>query len=770
MTALFHLSGHAQNWDRYEPIQFTGEIPSEFLGTTAEKYMSQRDSLATTGTKRERKSKDDFLLQSSYSIGDFMLSGKVLFNDPITEYLNQIKDYLLRDDPELSGKIKIYAVKSPVVNAFATNDGNVFFTLGLLSRVENEAQIAFVLCHEFQHFIHQHPIKGYVVKQQNMRDLNSLDRSEMENALVRTSIFSRDQEMQADNLGRELFLKSNYSLDSIMGLFDIMQFDYMPYENAIFDPNYLVSGPVVIPPHCLTTELTPISTEYVFDSIRSTHPSIPQRRAVVKKALEENKREGVAMLLGEGRFHTFVKMARYEVAEMYLESLRYEEALYQCYLLQREDPSSFYLRKTAAWALYGIAKYKNEKQFYQIKMETSETEGEMGQLVHILTELEAHEVTLLAVRKLWEVHLLDRDDREVNLALEDLLADWWRLHKGKAEKLATAAPSDEFFARARANMNLAAKGEKPVVDSSQAMLDRDMDAPLARALQEGKRNNDRAVPEDPKFKVEEEPEEKEIETFAVSEEDDSVNYFRYALTDLIAKEEFKTLYDHDKDSEWKEMEWTYEDQKAWQKELRKGKNLGLSKVVFVDPTYIHMDKRKRVSMDYVGAEKKESELHSQLKTASSDNNLKHDILSEQTIKEKGIDAFNDLVVLREWLHERFSHDEVDMVNLHADEALALKEKYGTSNFTWIGGITTAQRRSTSNTILLCCCTATFPYALPYTIYYIATPEREGVYYTYTVDVETDKRLGAMWKTFSVKDGSGFWDRNFHKTAKQLKTK
>ncbi|HHG85318.1 MAG TPA: zinc metalloprotease, partial [Bacteroidetes bacterium] len=214
----------AQNYDRYQPLQCSGTIPAELLVRSSEKYAEQVAELDENTSKSDRKASEEFLLQSNFIMDDLLLSGKALFNDPLSIYTNSIKDYLLQDYPEVRDKIKIFVIKSPSVNAFATNNGIILFNLGLLAHLENEAQLAFILCHEFQHYIHHHPINQYV-KVQDLRGNNQLFSSQaLETFLLAKNQYSREMEMEADSMGLQLFLKTKYSLDEIDGVFDQLRY------------------------------------------------------------------------------------------------------------------------------------------------------------------------------------------------------------------------------------------------------------------------------------------------------------------------------------------------------------------------------------------------------------------------------------------------------------------------------------------------------------------------------------------------------------------
>ena len=45
--------------------------------------------------------KQDFLLQNSYAVNTLLLSGKVLYNDPVGEYVSKVADEILENDEAL---------------------------------------------------------------------------------------------------------------------------------------------------------------------------------------------------------------------------------------------------------------------------------------------------------------------------------------------------------------------------------------------------------------------------------------------------------------------------------------------------------------------------------------------------------------------------------------------------------------------------------------------------------------------------------------------
>ena len=84
------------------------------------------------------------------------------YEDPLLEqYLTTLTDRLVpaavRTGP--GPGLKVEVIRDPTLNAFAMPNGKIYLHTGLLSRVENEAQLATVLGHELTHYINRHALR-----------------------------------------------------------------------------------------------------------------------------------------------------------------------------------------------------------------------------------------------------------------------------------------------------------------------------------------------------------------------------------------------------------------------------------------------------------------------------------------------------------------------------------------------------------------------------------------------------------------------------------
>jgi len=151
------------------------------------------------------------------------------------------------------------------VNAFALPGGPIFITEALLTRLQNEDQLAGVLGHEVGHVIARHSAEQ-MSKQELTQgiagaagvaagDMNSAYYAQVVANMVNMK-YGREDELESDELGVRFMLQAGYNPEALIGVMDIL-------EEA--------SGGSNVP------------------EFQSTHPSPANRRAKIQAAIEKYK-------------------------------------------------------------------------------------------------------------------------------------------------------------------------------------------------------------------------------------------------------------------------------------------------------------------------------------------------------------------------------------------------------------------------------------------------------------------------------------------------
>ena len=422
LVALLSGGGAAvgQSFDAYQLLRCHAPIPEEFTTSSTEKVL--RDDARVTGSDNDRKAKKEFFLENNFVIDDLLQSGRVLFNDSVSAYVNKVADRLLAKKPELRKQLRFYAVKYPSVNAFATDRGTVFVNVGLVAHLQNEAQLAFVLAHEIIHFQKRHAVNAYVRFKRIEADGRGF-RSDYYKSLLERSQYSQAIETEADREGMELFASSGYAPQAGIDAFDMMARAHLPYEDRPFDKAFLETPLLKIPKKLLLTETQAIKEDRDADTL-STHPATKIRKALAVKRLGKESGAGkVLYLVSEAEFTKVRDLARFETLNAYLHSRDYEAALYHTYLLSCDYPHSQYLTAARARALYGLAQYVANDRREEVLEDYTELQGQQQQLYAILYKLSKAELATLAARACWDAYRAYPKDDAAWQMCKDMVED-----------------------------------------------------------------------------------------------------------------------------------------------------------------------------------------------------------------------------------------------------------------------------------------------------------------------------------------------------------
>lgn len=149
-------------------------------------------------------------------------SPQLVRDDEATAYLHDIMCRLAGD---YCPDIRVYLMRSPYFNATMAPNGMMVVNTGLLLRVQNEAQLAFVLGHELGHYLRQHSLQNFKKVRNTASFLAFLavgfaaagqyNASSAANYIGMASIFgfSRKMEAEADAYGAQLVAQAGYPPD-----------------------------------------------------------------------------------------------------------------------------------------------------------------------------------------------------------------------------------------------------------------------------------------------------------------------------------------------------------------------------------------------------------------------------------------------------------------------------------------------------------------------------------------------------------------------------
>jgi predicted Zn-dependent protease len=122
--------------------------------------------------------------------------------------------------------LKFFIVDSSLVNAFSFPNGNIVVFSGLLNKINNYETLTALLAHEVSHINKRHSMQaicrsliGYALVSILLTDISGLTAVILENAEMFNNLsYSRDMELEADNMGLALLDKNEINSDGMVKL------------------------------------------------------------------------------------------------------------------------------------------------------------------------------------------------------------------------------------------------------------------------------------------------------------------------------------------------------------------------------------------------------------------------------------------------------------------------------------------------------------------------------------------------------------------------
>lgn len=728
LSCFFALCGYAligqsdiPLWET--PLTSVGEVPRDFYRAYEDRIERERQEIEERDSKFESQVQEQFLEESEFYLSRFLASGDILFGDTITRYCEEIVDLLLKNDPELRAKIRVYTVRTPRVNAAATNSGILLVNHGLIAEVENEAQLAAVLAHEIIHYREKHSVEQYLERERRSRASSSWFSDDEEEGLESFNQYSQEHELDADTEGLEdYYLPAGYSHREAEYMMDILLYSYLPFDEIPYEKEWLERGPVSYPMEYYLEDLKPITAQEDFDDSKSSHPNIKKRKEAILDR-ETAGDDGAQYLVSEARFKHAQKLARFESTRMLIENKDLGAALYQSYLLDKTYGPTAFSSYVRAASLHQLAEYGQYKVLDKAVPHYENIEGQSQQMYFLLRHLSYQDLRALAVAHSYEMmqeYPQDPKGKELfELSMQALFED---------TKLQASDFVKEFEAEARE--------EKidSVAEASRGRSSKIANIQTRRGRTDLLKNKEAAyhyhfVPyfEDSIF----------AETFAdrarefasAEEEEDEDDYALKILTKLENSETSK-----------------------YKKKLQAH---GIDRVVFLSPIYVQSRKPglNEEEVKFARTEEKRFKYHEELLRVARTAKLDYTFLDYSRLRKTDQEEFNDLMILRSFLYERMRQPKgVDYVS-SVDQARKVMAKYNTKYLAFTGNKTASLPGAAD--VLTLYYALFFPPSLPYAVGNLFVKDYESEAFILVLDTDTGEIIFYDETEFDTEDKTDY---------------
>jgi hypothetical protein len=392
-------------------------LEKSFLEGVAQRY--QQDLVSLGG---ENKKYLAGIYKERYDlIRERFTEHEVLSDKGAQDYLQALVQEVFRGNPGLKAEgLRIAFSRSFYANASSMGEGTILFNIGLFHRLDNEAQAAFVLCHELAHYfldhsnqnIHQYVATVYSADfQKKLKDIKRSDygqNSQLEtlgkNLLFKNRRHSRQFEQAADSMAVELLKNTRFDVREALGCLAILDSadkdknkSTLHLEQQFHFPSFTFKKSWLESDDLVFGSRKDEKTAPEEDSLK-THPDCSNRIAVLKDRVARYAQPGMRpFVVDEARFKQLKTGFDFEVVEYSFQSRQFSRSLYYALQGLRTYPSDPYLATMVGKCLNEL--YAHQKRYELgkvVDLPNPRFSEEYNSLLRMVQNLRLQEVAALS--------------------------------------------------------------------------------------------------------------------------------------------------------------------------------------------------------------------------------------------------------------------------------------------------------------------------------------------------------------------------------------
>jgi len=363
-----------------------------------------------SGNKEYREHYQEVVQQTSNDVYN-AIRYSALLDAELEPYAQQVFSRILKANPSLPSTAKLVLTKNPEPNAYAVGNGTVILNVGLLPRLENESQLAFILCHELAHVKCQHMESGireqltalhsHELKREFRRIINSqYNISSKIKALalgfsLNNNSHSRRYEKQADSLGYVLLTHTSYDAPQAYRALQLLDtIDEPEITGSVPLPTYFSCsnfprsfGVAPAKSQSIFTVKTPQKTALEATDTLKSHPDCAKRMRFMETLAQGHVAQGpqIAATLAYNRIR---HISRLEVIQSWFDYDCYDHALFEALQLLPQQPQNTYLRSVVVLSLYALRQHLQNHTYYEVVANISQQNpASFNELLRVLHDL-----------------------------------------------------------------------------------------------------------------------------------------------------------------------------------------------------------------------------------------------------------------------------------------------------------------------------------------------------------------------------------------------
>lgn len=379
--ALFIGISTIQGQVGYQPLLENEDFRTAVLADMEQRF---QDDLTKIRGDHKKKIKKHYTTRYE-GLRKRMENGHFITDESLNDYFNDILSTIIDANPLLKNKqLRLLISRYTWPNATCHGEGTIVLNLGLISRLENESQLAFVICHELAHDYLNHvnkAIRKNVLKlnskatKKRLKKIKKGEYNSYEKALKLLNSLTFDQrkhsrlhEEEADSMALVFMQPTPYDTREAAKCLAIFDKIDQPKRQGFIDfKKHFDWENFQIKDRWLTIEegsgfnYNADKDQNLLDSLK-THPDCQKRIKAIESMIASNEKAPIE----ESKYRAYIHLADYEMVEsMYLFG-EYGKALFHAFLLVEEYPDDVYLHTMIVNCLYQLANHQKEHELGKV--------------------------------------------------------------------------------------------------------------------------------------------------------------------------------------------------------------------------------------------------------------------------------------------------------------------------------------------------------------------------------------------------------------------
>ena len=421
----------------FTPFKNNEQKQQQFISAIDSKY--EKDISGLQGKFKKE-------LKEVYSMRHDMIKGKFESREMLTDekslsYINAILQKVLQSNSLPGGSdTRIAFSKTWWANAYSTGEGTFVFNAGLFHKLKNEAQVAFIVCHELSHYyldhgnskIHKHISTFHSEEfQKRIKEIQKSQYRQNQQAteLLKGLTFtfrrhSREDEAAADSMAFVLLKNTGYDVNeslTCLGLLDSVDQDKYRGNLALdqrfnfnsypFKPHWLQ------PPGIRFTVNKEKDHDRIEDSLK-THPDCTVRINKLNSIFKGDRKPGKKFLVSEESFMSLQKQFDYEIIQYSFDVENVSLSLFFTLKMLSAFPDDPYLNTMVGKCWNEIyKKQKNHELGKIVELPGPELSEEYNRLCLMIQNLRLQEIAAISYHYLLDKSKLFSNNTEFNTEL-----------------------------------------------------------------------------------------------------------------------------------------------------------------------------------------------------------------------------------------------------------------------------------------------------------------------------------------------------------------